>query len=253
MSNQHFELRGVAKNYAGQAALAGVSCLFVVGEHTAILGPSGCGKSTLLRILAGLEAPSGGQVLFSGQVISDSDRIVTPPHERGVALVFQDLALWPNLSVQDNVLFGLSGATLSRREARQRAQEAMELCGIGELARRKPGAISGGQQQRVALARAVAVRPRFLLLDEPFSSLDLVTKARLLGEVARLAEERQLTVLLVSHDPLEAITLCRSAVVLEAGKVVEAGAFPELLRSPRSELLSVFREHIKHLNKEELP
>src|SRR5262249_4544290 len=157
-----------------------------------------CGKSTALRLLAGLELPSAGQVLLDGQAVSGPGKILVPPHRRGVALVFQDLALWPNLSVLDNVLLGLAGAGLSRPEARARAAAALPRCGIAPLATRRPGQTSGGQQQRVALARALAPRPKFLLLDEPFAGLDLVTRARLLREVAALAGERRLTVLLVT-------------------------------------------------------
>jgi ABC-type Fe3+/spermidine/putrescine transport system ATPase subunit len=164
------------------------------------------------------------------------------PHRRGISLVFQDLALWPNLSARDNVMMGLSGLKLSRGEARTRTQEALRLCGIEELAGRKPGAMSGGQQQRVALARAIAVRPAFLLMDEPYAGLDLVLKSKLLAEVRAFAAAQHMTVILVTHDPLEAMSLCRSAVVLDQGKIVEAGLLTELLREPRSELLQVFRD-----------
>src|SRR5262249_12266433 len=224
--------------------LAAVSFTIAAGTHTALLGPSGCGKSTALRLLAGLDSPSAGQVLLDGQVVSRPAQVVLPPHRRGVALVFQDLALWPNLSVLDNVLLGLAGARLARAEAGERAREALALCHIKELVRRKPGQLSGGQQQRVALARAVAVRPVFLLLDEPFAGLDLVTKTRLLGEINALAAERKLTLVLVTHDPWEATTLCRSALVLGGGRVEESGAFAEVLRAPQSELLRVFRHHV---------
>src|SRR5207302_7829754 len=141
---------------------------------------------------------------LGGQIVSEPGRILVPPHRRGVTLVFQDLALWPNLSVLDNVLLGLAGTRLTRSEARACTREALALCGIAALAARRPGRISGGQQQRVALARALAPRPRFLLLDEPFAGLDLVTRARLLREIAALAVERGVTLLLVTHDPLEA-------------------------------------------------
>jgi iron(III) transport system ATP-binding protein len=158
-------------------------------------------------------------------------------------MVFRDLALWPNLSVMDNVLLGLSGAGLAKKEARTRAHEAVAWCGIESLADRKPGNISGGQQQRVALARAFAVQPSFLLLDEPFSGLDLVTKTKLLEEIAALAVAQKLTIVLVTHDPMEATTLCRSALVLENGHVGEAGTLEDLLHAPRSEMLRVFRSH----------
>ncbi len=198
MSDSRFEFRSVSKTYDGHPVFSQVSFTFPAGEHTAILGPSGCGKSTVLRLLAGLEAPSAGQVLLDGRVVSEPYRVLRAPHLRGVAMVFQDLALWPNLSVMDNVLLGLSGAGVSKREARARAKEALAVCDIASLADRTPGETSGGQQQRVALARAIAVQPTFLLLDEPFSGLDLVTKAELLKEISTLATERKLTVVLVT-------------------------------------------------------
>jgi iron(III) transport system ATP-binding protein len=219
-----------------------VSFTVPAGEHLAVLGPSGSGKSTALRLLAGLEAPDGGSVWLNGVCVSSPGQILVSPHRRGLALVFQDLALWPNLSAQANVLMGLSGQALSRPEARARTQEALSLCGIVDLAARKPGEMSGGQQQRVALARAVAVRPAFLLLDEPFGGLDLVLKSMLLHDFHELAVARETTVVLVTHDPWEAATLCRSAVVLERGRIVEAGPLTELLAAPRSDLLRVFRD-----------
>jgi len=156
-------------------------------------------------------------------------------------MVFQDLALWPNLSVLENVVLGLSVAGLSRREARRRALAVLSLCSIDGLLARRPGDISGGEQQRVALARALVAQPRFLLLDEPFSGLDLVTKLALLEEIASLAAGEQATVVLVTHDPLEARALCRSAVILREGGVEESGPLEDLLRSGSSEVLRLLR------------
>ena len=236
------ELREVTKAYDGRPALSKISLTFARGAHTAIIGPSGCGKSTLLRLIAGLELPSAGDVLFGQDLVSVPGKLLRPPHKRGISMVFQDLALWPNLSALDNVLLGLSASALSRQEARNRAIEALSLCSIETLSGRRPRALSGGEQQRVALARALAVRPAFLLLDEPFSGLDLVTKLKLLDEIQALAAKREATLILVTHDPLEAKRLCGSAVLLDEGKVEEAGPLKELLESPQSEMLRVFRE-----------
>jgi ABC-type Fe3+/spermidine/putrescine transport system ATPase subunit len=242
MSESHFQVRWLSKRYGEHKALEEVSFFIRAEEHLAVLGPSGSGKSTVLRLLAGLEPPDQGEILLNGEVISSPGKIRMPPHQRGISMVFQDLALWPSLSAHDNVRMGLSGLALSRAEATTRTQEALRLCGIEELAGRKPGAMSGGQQQRVALARAIAVRPMFLLLDEPYAGLDLVIKSKLQAEVRALAESQKITVVLVTHDPWEAMSLCKSAVVLDHGKVVETGLLHELLWSPRSDLLRIFRD-----------
>lgn len=244
MSSSQVEFQAVSKTYGERQVLDDVSFIIPAGAHTAILGPSGCGKSTVLRLLAGLDAPSAGAVLLNGTIVSQPNKVMKPPHQRGVAMVFQDLALWPNLSAKDNVLLGLSGVGLTRQEAQERAREALALCAIAPLAERKPGTLSGGEQQRVALARAIAVRPTYLLLDEPFSGLDLVTKTTLLTEIAGLAAERNTTIVLVAHDPLEATALCRSALVLKDGRVEEAGVLNDLLRAPQSDLLTVFRAYL---------
>jgi ABC-type Fe3+/spermidine/putrescine transport system ATPase subunit len=245
MRAAQFEVRGLTRNYGKQTALAEVSFTATAGENLAILGGSGSGKSTLLRLLAGLEVPDGGEILLNDEVVSTAGRVLREPHRRGISLVFQDLALWPNLTAFENVQLGLSGLGLRWREGRERAEEALRICGIAELAKRKPAALSGGQQQRVALARAIAVRPAFLLMDEPYASLDLILKTRLLAEVREYAALQETTVILVTHDPLEALALCRSALVLDQGRLVEAGALTELLEAPRSELLRVFRQTVR--------
>jgi ABC-type Fe3+/spermidine/putrescine transport system ATPase subunit len=242
MKAVRFEARSLSKSYGATKALCDVSFAVTAGEHLALLGPSGSGKSTALRLLAGLETPDAGSVSLNGVPVSEPGRVLLAPHRRGISMVFQDLALWPNLTAQANVMMGLSGLALSRPEALERTREALSLCGIEELANRKPGAMSGGQQQRVALARAVAVRPAFLLMDEPYAGLDLVLKSRLLPEVRELAKLQDITVILVTHDPLEALSLCQSAVVLDRGRIVEAGPLTDLLEAPRSELLRVFHD-----------
>ncbi len=244
MNRGPFQLRDVSKTYDGQAALSTVSFTIEPEQHVAILGTSGCGKSTVLRLLAGLDTPSDGEVLLNGTVVSTAHTILMPPHLRGVSMVFQDLALWPNLSVIENVRLGLSGANLPRHEAATRAEEALHSCGIESFSNRLPKTLSGGQQQRVALARAIAPRPDFLFLDEPFAGLDLITKTRLLSEIQTLANAQEFTMLLVTHDPVEATTLCRAAVVLDRGRVEAAGPLDELLRSPKSQLLEAFRTQL---------
>src|SRR5262249_30678623 len=215
------------------------------GERLAIIGPSGCGKSTILRLLTGVDTPTDGQVMLDGAVVSQRGRVMLPPHRRGIAMGFQDLALWPNMSILANVKLGLAGRDLSRNEVHRRAVEALALCKIDGIADRRPAAISGGQQQRAALARALAGAPRFLCLDEPFSGLDLVTKATLLKDISHLIDARKVTLVLVTHDPLEAITLCRSAVLVDHGRIEKSGRLKELLDEPETDLLQVFKDVIK--------
>ena len=247
MSVRTFEFRRVGKAYGPHVALDDLSFSLCTRTHAALLGPSGCGKSTALRILAGLEAPDSGEVLLDGTVVSDRRGVHVAPHRRHLRMVFQDLALWPNLNARENVALGLSGLRLSRREARARAEGALDLCGVRNLADRKPGELSGGQQQRVALARAVAPTPEFLLLDEPFAALDLVSKAALVEELRRLARDQRVTLVVVSHDPFDAVSLCEEAVVLERGALVEAGPLTQLIAEPRSELLRLFRDRLSPL------
>lgn len=243
-----FELRSVSKKYdAAVSVLSHISFAIGPRQNIAILGPSGCGKSTILRLMAGLEPPTEGQILLNDAIASEEGRVLLPPYRRGIAMVFQDLALWPNLSVLDNVLLGIASQSLSKQEAHSRAIAALSLCRIEQLATRKPARISGGQQQRVALSRALASRPLFLFLDEPFSGLDLITKMELLSDISRLTKTEEVTLVLVSHDPMEATALCQSAVVLNQGRIEEIGNFNTLLSEPKSAILRVFKEQLKEL------
>lgn len=234
------ELRGIARRYGAWDVFSGVSFQMRAGEHLALLGPSGSGKSTLLRLIAGLDAPRAGEIWLHGELASSPGRIVIAPHERSLAMVFQDLALWPNLTAFENVALGLAGARLGRRARNQQARSALQRCGIIELSERRPAELSGGQQQRVALARALAVEPRLLLLDEPFSALDLANRAHLRAEILRLCATLGITLLVVAHDPLAAVALCGSTAVLENGRIIEMGTFERLLQQPASETLRAF-------------
>lgn len=244
MRHAALALRHISKQYDGTAALSDVSFTVAAGEHTVILGPSGSGKSTALRLFAGLEAPDSGQVVSDAVVLSETNRILVAPHKRDVAMVFQDLALWPNLTVLDNVVLGQAGTGRPRQERQRIAHDVLMLCGIEPLAGRLPGTLSGGQQQRVALGRALASRPAFLFLDEPFGGLDLVLKTRLLADIRTLAKEQGFTIVMVTHDPHEALAVCGFVVVLEDGRVVEAGPWEDVIKDPRSEILRVFRDHV---------
>jgi len=232
--------RGLVCRLGKQLVLDGADLEMAEGQSVALLGRSGSGKSTLLRVIAGLEIAERGEVLVAGRPATRHGRLLIPPHRRGIAMLFQDLALWPNLTVAGNVRLALSGLRLSRKESQQRIARALDLCDIADLADRHPGTLSGGQQQRVALARALAMHPKLLLLDEPFGGLDLMTKQAILQEIARLKAELGFGIVLVTHDPLEVCSLCDSLAVLEDGRIAEHCNLLELGTSAQSELGQAF-------------
>ena len=238
-------VRGLAKAFNATRVFADVAFTLARGEHLAVLGPSGCGKTTLFRLLAGFDAPDAGEIDLENRAVSRAGRVQVPPHERGLGILFQDLALWPMLTVADNVAMGLASLRLPRAEAASRVAAMLALCYIAAHAARKPGTLSLGQQQRTALARALIARPRLLLLDEPFSALDLTLKEKLFADIRRLTAQCGSTLLLVTHDPLEARALCTHALVLEDGHVAEQGALGELLAAPRSLTLQAFARQFR--------
>jgi len=238
MTGKGFELRGVSKNYGSVTVLAGISLALTAGRHTALLGPSGCGKSTVLRLLAGLETPDAGEIFINGSVASAPAGTTVEPQDRNIGMVFQDLALWPNLSALDNVRLGQA---VDDRDA----HDALERCGIETLAKRRPGELSGGQQQRVALARAIAAQPSFLFLDEPFAGLDWASKSVLLDEISALASIQSLTIFLVSHDPAEVLALSDQLIVLENTRIAETGAVAAVLAQPRTRTTEYLRDYSK--------
>ncbi len=234
------QAKSLSQAFGTYKVFESVSFEVQAGQHLALLGSSGCGKSTLLRLLAGLDAPDDGQIWIDGRLASGPARILVPPHQRNVAMVFQDLALWPTLTVLGNVMLGMGGLSVTKAERRTQSLEALQTCKIDGLAGRKPATLSIGQQQRVALARALASRPKSLLLDEPFSSLDLPLKQELIGELTQLADRFGISLVLVTHDPTEARTICSNALVLESGRICEHGAWADLMRDPASKLLRAF-------------
>jgi ABC-type Fe3+/spermidine/putrescine transport system ATPase subunit len=213
-------LTDVTKRFGPHVALNSVSLEVPPGTAAVVLGPSGCGKTTMLRIIAGLEMPDSGQVALDGATVSAAGRVDVPPHERKLGFVFQDLALWPHLTVWQNLDFVLGSMALSRLERDRRAQDALTLVRIEELAGRFPHQLSGGEQQRVALARAIVREPRVLLLDEPLSSLDAELRADLRSELARLQRALSLTTVYVTHDREDAAALADCVIEMRAGRIV---------------------------------
>jgi iron(III) transport system ATP-binding protein len=219
----------VERRYNSTLALAGFSLDIAPAEVVCLLGPSGCGKTTLLRVAAGIERPTSGRVLINDQEVAGAARFV-PPERRNVGLMFQDFALFPHLSILANVAFGLK--SLPREDARREALAALARVGLERYAEEYPHILSGGEQQRVALARAIVPRPAVMLMDEPFSGLDVQLRERLQEETLGLLRETRSTCLIVTHAPAEAIRLGDRIAVMRAGKLVQAGRAEALYRNP---------------------
>ena len=222
-------LEHVERRYGEARALAGVSLDIAPAEVVCLLGPSGSGKTTLLRIAAGIEKPTAGRVLINDFEVAGPERFV-PPEKRNVGLMFQDFALFPHLTIRDNVAFGLK--SLPREDAAAEAMAALARVGLERYADDYPHILSGGEQQRVALARAVLPRPSVMLMDEPFSGLDVQLRERLQEETLQLLRETRATCLIVTHAPTEAIRLGDRIAVMRNGRLVQAGKAEELYRNP---------------------
>jgi iron(III) transport system ATP-binding protein len=219
----------VERSYDDVAALSGVSLDIAPGEVVCLLGPSGCGKTTLLRIAAGIERPTGGRVLINDQEVAGPARFV-PPEERNVGLMFQDFALFPHLTILENVAFGLK--QLPAAEARREALALLARVGLEHYASQHPHILSGGEQQRVALARALVPRPAVMLMDEPFSGLDIQLRERLQEGTLGLLRETRATSMIVTHNPEEAMRLGDRIAVMRAGRIVQVGRAEDLYRQP---------------------
>jgi ABC-type sugar transport system ATPase subunit len=206
----------------------------------ALVGPSGSGKTTLLRVLLGLEAPSDGTVRLAGRVVSRAGVVDVLPEDRNVAMVFQDLALWPHLSVHGNLAYGLRARGVDPGERERRIARALSSVGLDGKATRRPGELSGGERQRVAIARALVLAPVAVLLDEPLGSLDVVLKEDLLALFGRVFRELRVPIIYVTHDPIETARLAERVVALEGGRVVQEGTLAELAASPATPFVEVF-------------
>ncbi|MFC0115977.1 ABC transporter ATP-binding protein [Kibdelosporangium aridum] len=229
------ELTGVSRDFGSVTALDGLSLTITGGEFIALLGPSGCGKSTALNCLAGLLP------LTAGQITLDGKRVDTQPAEkRGFGMVFQNYALFPHLSVERNVAFGLKMRGVGKSEIRDRVQKALQLVHLEHLARSHPGQLSGGQQQRVAIARAIVLRPPLILMDEPLSNLDAKLRLEMRTEIKRLHQELGLTTIYVTHDQEEALSLADRLVLMKDGKVQQIGTPEELYAKPVTPFVADF-------------
>lgn len=229
------ELRHIHKTYEGTPLLTDISFNVDTGETICLLGASGSGKSTLLRMIAGLEEPDSGNILFNGM-----DLAATPPHLRDFGLVFQDYALFPHLNVNDNVAFGLRMRRLPPGEIKERVAEALELVSLSEFGQRRVTDLSGGEQQRVALARALAIRPRLLMFDEPLGALDKKLKDGLLEELRAILHRTQIPAIYVTHDQEEAFTIADRILILHDGQIVREGTPAEVWAHPQSAYVAGF-------------
>jgi sulfate transport system ATP-binding protein len=237
------DIRNVSKSFNGFQALDDVSLSVPDGSLTALLGPSGGGKSTLLRVIAGLEAPDSGEVLFSGEAVT-----TLPAQERGVGFVFQHYAAFKHMTVRDNIAFGLKIRKRPKAEVRERVDELLGLVHLTGWADRYPAQLSGGQRQRMALARALAVQPRVLLLDEPFGALDATVRKELRDWLRKLHDEVHVTTIFVTHDQEEALEVAQQVAVINVGRIEQTGTPDDLYERPANPFVMGFVGPVSRLD-----
>src|SRR3989454_2281679 len=228
-------IRNLTKRFGSTAVLKDVSLEIGAQELFFLLGPSGCGKTTLLRLIAGFYQPDGGEVLFGDKPMND-----VPPHRRNTGMVFQNYALWPHLTVAQNVVYGLEVRSLSAAEKKTRVAEALSIVQMEQRAEQMPNQLSGGQQQRVALARALVIRPDLLLLDEPLSNLDAKLRLEMREEIRRIHAQTKLTTIYVTHDQKEALSLADRMAVMREGTIEQIGSPRTVYRSPANRFVADF-------------
>jgi len=231
----HVVLENIVKRFGEHTAVDSVSLVAEPGQLVALLGPSGCGKSTLLRLIAGLERPEKGRIEIAGRDITHA-----PPAERGVAMVFQNYALFPHLTVAENIIFGLTVRRVDKAERARRLARAAELLGLQTLLGRKPAQLSGGQRQRVALARAIVAEAPVCLMDEPMSNLDAQLRQQMRSEIRELQQRLGITMLYVTHDQIEAMTMADRVVLMRTGRIEQQGTPRDLYERPASSFVASF-------------
>jgi len=232
---EYLKIQDVSKDFDGFVAVDRVTLSIRQREIFALLGASGCGKSTLLRLLAGFEAPSSGRIELDGDELTG-----LPPYRRPVNMMFQSYALFPHMTVTDNIAFGLKQDGLSREQCRRRVEEMLALVQMEPMAQRKPHQLSGGQQQRVALARSLAKRPKLLLLDEPMGALDKKLRSEMQLEVVNIIEQLGVTCVMVTHDQEEAMTMAHRIAIMEQGRIVQVGTPDEIYEQPTTRFAAAF-------------
>jgi len=232
-------LRGLSKRFGGQTAVDNVSLRIEHGQLVCLLGPSGCGKTTILRLLAGFTEPTAGEIAIGERVVSAPNRVL-PPERRNVSMVFQSYALWPHMTVAQNVAYGLELRKLDRASIAAKLAAILATTQLAPLAERYPAELSGGQQQRVSLARALIVEPDMLLLDEPLSNLDANLREEMRFEVRRLHQTYHYTTVYVTHDQSEAMTTADLIAVMNAGRIEQLGSPQDIYQQPRSEFVARF-------------
>jgi iron(III) transport system ATP-binding protein len=213
------EMRAVSKDYNGRRIIDNVSLKVETGERVVLFGPSGCGKSTVLHLIAGLVIPDSGEILINEELVARAYRNLREPEQRGIGMVFQDLALWPHMTVAENIEFGLKAKRIPHEQRAQRVKEMVDLVRLGDYLNARPAELSGGQQQRVALARALALAPRILLMDEPLSTLDDELNKQLREEILRLHADLGFTLVYVTHSRDEAKELGTRTIHIRRGRV----------------------------------
>ncbi|WP_112322857.1 ABC transporter ATP-binding protein [Oceanibium sediminis] len=234
-------VRNLTKRYGDMVALDDVSLEIDSGEFLVLLGPSGCGKTTLLRCLAGLETPDEGEIRIGDDIVFSSERkIEVAPGKRGLGMVFQSYALWPHMTVRDNLKFGLDVLKIAKKPSDERLDRVLEDVGLGALGARYPSELSGGQQQRVALARLLATQPQVFLMDEPLSNLDARLRMDMRVELKRFQAETGATTVYVTHDQTEAMTMSTRVVVMKDGRILQISPPQQLYRQPESTFVADF-------------